>query len=193
MNDLKPPIPNYTAKVQNGMQKTFYSFLCSVFLTITMKVLFVCLGNICRSPAAEGIFTHLIEKYSLENVVSCDSAGTIGNHAGEGAFPKMKRVAAKRGYNLTSVSRPVRPERDFDTFDLIIGMDDHNIADLKKMVSGRLVKAKICKMTDYCTHYKNTYVPDPYYGDTKDYELVIDLLEDACEGLIESLVKGGIC
>ena len=190
MNDLEHTFPNYTAKVQNGMQKTFYSFLCSVFLTNVMKVLFVCLGNICRSPAAEAIFTHLIEKQGLEDVISCDSAGTIGYHAGEGAYPKMKKIAARRGYNLTSISRPVRPEKDFDTFDLVIGMDDHNIADLRKMVSGKQVKAKICKMTDYCTHYKYTYVPDPYYGDTKDYELVIDLLEDACEGLIESLVKG---
>jgi protein-tyrosine phosphatase len=189
VNDLECTIPNYTAKVQNGMQKIFYSFLCSVFLTNVMKVLFVCLGNICRSPAAEGIFTHLIKKNGLEKDVCCDSAGTIGNHAGEGAYPKMKKVAAGRGYNLTSVSRKVRPEKDFDKFDLVIGMDDHNIADLKKMVNGRLVKARICKMTDYCTRHKNTYVPDPYYGDTKDYELVIDLLEDACEGLIESLVK----
>ena len=155
-----------------------------------MKVLFVCLGNICRSPAAEGIFTHLIEKYGLEKEVSCDSAGTIGFHAGAGAYPKMKKVAAGRGYDLTSVSRKVRPETDFDRFDLIIGMDDQNIADLKKMAPGRLVKAKICKMTDYCTRHKHTYVPDPYYGETKDYELVIDLLEDACEGLAGSLMKG---
>ena len=154
-----------------------------------MKVLFVCLGNICRSPAAEGIFTHLIEKFGLEEVVSCDSAGTIGYHEGEGAYPKMKKIAMRRGYNLTSISRPVRPEKDFDTFDLVIGMDDHNIADLRKLVAGRFVKAKICKMTDYCTRFNYTYVPDPYYGDTKDYELVIDLLEDACEGLINSLMK----
>jgi protein-tyrosine phosphatase len=171
------------------MQKIFYSFLCSVFLTIAMEILFVCLGNICRSPAAEGVFTSLIDKFGLEEVVSCDSAGTIGNHAGEGAYPQMKKVARRRGYDLTSISRPVNPERDFDQFDMIIAMDDQNVADLSRMAPKRMFKARITKMTDYCTRHKNSYVPDPYYGDTRDYELVIDLLEDACEGLINNLMK----
>ncbi len=152
-----------------------------------MRILFVCLGNICRSPAAEGIFKHLIATHGLEKTVSCDSAGIIGYHKGEGAYPKMKRIAAKRGYQLTSISRPVRPERDFELFDLIIGMDDQNIADLTRMAPAGKLKAKICKMTDFCNRHNNTVVPDPYYGNTKDYELVIDLLEDACEGLISSI------
>lgn len=152
-----------------------------------MKILFVCLGNICRSPAAEGIFAHLITKYGMEKTVSCDSAGTAGYHEGEGAYPKMMKIAGKRGYQLTSISRPVRPFSDFANFDMIIGMDDQNIRDLKQMAPAGIHKAKIHKMTDFCTNHKNTFVPDPYYGETRDYELVIDLLEDACEGLIQSI------
>ena len=152
-----------------------------------MRILFVCLGNICRSPAAEGIFNHLIEKNGLEKDVSCDSAGTAGYHEGEGAYPKMKKIALRRGYDLTSISRSVRPTSDFMNFDLVIGMDDQNIADLNKMARGQQVRAKICKITDYCKRYENTHVQDPYYGDNQDYEFVIDLLEDACEGLINSI------
>jgi protein-tyrosine phosphatase len=153
-----------------------------------MRILFVCLGNICRSPAAEGIFTHLIRLHGLEAVVSCDSAGTAGYHEGQGAYPKMKKIAAKRGYNLTSISRPVRPQHDFEDFDMIVAMDDQNFKDLTRMAPNKKLGAKICKMTDFSARYKYSHIPDPYYGDSKDYELVIDLLEDACEGLIQSLI-----
>ena len=152
-----------------------------------MRILFVCLGNICRSPAAEGIFTHLIKQYNLETVVSCDSAGTAGYHEGQGAYPKMKKIAAQRGYNLTSISRPVRPQHDFEDFDMIVAMDEQNFKDLTRMAPNTKKGAKICRMTDFSARYKYSHIPDPYYGDSKDYELVIDLLEDACEGLIQSL------
>jgi len=152
-----------------------------------MRILFVCLGNICRSPAAEGIFTHLIKQYGLESVISCDSAGTAGYHEGQGAYPKMKKIAAQRGYNLTSISRPIRPIHDFEDFDMIIAMDDQNFKDLTRMATNTKMGSKICRMTDFSARYKYTHIPDPYYGDSKDYELVIDLLEDACEGLIQSL------
>jgi len=156
-----------------------------------MRILFVCLGNICRSPAAEGIFQHLLEANGLGNKVSCDSAGTVGYHEGEGAYPKMKKVALHRGYDLASISRPVRPERDFEEFDLVIGMDDQNIKDLNRMAPTGKLKEKIRKMTDYCTTRKYNSVPDPYYGETRDYELVIDILEDACGGLIEAIKTTG--
>jgi protein-tyrosine phosphatase len=154
-----------------------------------MRILFVCLGNICRSPAAEGIFNSLLRARGIERAITCDSAGILGYHEGEGAYPKMKNIAFRRGYQLLSKSRPVRPEHDFENFDLIIGMDDQNIADLNKMAPDRKAKSKICKMTDFCTRHNYTTVPDPYYGETKDYELVIDLLEDACEGLIATISK----
>ena len=152
-----------------------------------MRILFVCLGNICRSPAAEGIFNHLIVERGLEKVISCDSAGIVGYHEGQGAYPKMKKIALARGYDLTSISRPVRPSHDFKDFDLIIGMDNQNIADLTRMATDEQSRAKIHKMTEYCTVHRVTSVPDPYYGEAKDYELVIDLLEDACEGLLKAI------
>lgn len=152
-----------------------------------MRILFVCLGNICRSPAAEGIFNHFLAEQGLEDRISCDSAGILGYHEGEGAYPRMKRVAFRRGYDLTSISRPVRPAIDFESFDLIIGMDNQNIADLNRMAPTGKSKEKIHKMTEYCTRHKASSVPDPYYGEEKDYELVIDLLEDACAGLIEKI------
>ncbi len=152
-----------------------------------MRILFVCLGNICRSPAAEGIFNHLIAQHGLEKVVSCDSAGTSDYNEGDGAWPKMKNIAGKRGYRLTSISRQINPEHDFEHFDLIVGMDDQNIRDLNRMAPSGKLQEKICKMTDFCTRHNYTIVPDPYYGETKDFELVIDLLEDACEGLIRRI------
>jgi protein-tyrosine phosphatase len=156
-----------------------------------MRILFVCLGNICRSPAAEAIFNHFIVENGLEKKVSCDSAGTAGYHEGQGAYPKMIRIAGKRGYQVTSISRPVRPTYDFEFFDLIVAMDNQNIADLHKMAPAGKTKAKICKMTDFSLRKNHDYVPDPYYGDTRDYELVIDILEDACEGLIEKIKTPG--
>jgi protein-tyrosine phosphatase len=154
-----------------------------------MKILFVCLGNICRSPAAEGIFNQLIAARGMSKTVSCDSAGTSGFNAGDGAYPKMKSIAWRRGYQLNSISRRIKPEVDFEYFDLIVGMDDQNIRDLNRMTSNWRHREKIRKMTDYCSIVQASSVPDPYYGDIRDYELVLDILEDACEGLIQSIAK----
>jgi protein-tyrosine phosphatase len=120
--------------------------------------------------------------------LSCDSAGVIGYHKGEGAYPKMKSVAFKRGYRLDSISRQIHPDTDFKLFDMVVGMDDQNIRDLNKMAGSNANRSKIYKMTDFCSRQDYSFVPDPYYGDTKDYELVIDLLEDGCEGLINSII-----
>ncbi|MBA4410632.1 MAG: low molecular weight protein-tyrosine-phosphatase [Bacteroidota bacterium] len=152
-----------------------------------IKVLFVCLGNICRSPSAEAVFNALIEKNGLGSELQCDSAGTAAYHAGEPADFRMKQFAKKRGYRLTSISRPFNTKVDFDRFDYIIGMDNQNVRDLKALARNETDRNKIFLMTDFCFSDKYDSVPDPYYGDDADFGLVIDILEDACAGLFRKL------
>lgn len=151
------------------------------------KILFICLGNICRSPAAEGIMKHLVEKAGREDEFLIDSAGISGYHRGDLPDRRMREHAARRGYDLTHRSRPVRTE-DFYNFDLIIGMDDQNIEDLKDRAPSTIEWKKIHRMTEYCTrHTRADHVPDPYYEGYEGFEYVLDLLEDACAGLLEQL------
>ncbi len=149
------------------------------------KIVFVCLGNICRSPSAEAVFNGIIKKEGLLNKYIVDSAGTAGWHAGEPADKRMKLHAKKRGFDLTSISRQFDPASDFDRFDFIIGMDDANIQVLKSMARNKEDIAKIYKMTDFSKEYTYDEIPDPYYGGDAGFELVLDLLEDACEGLLQ--------
>ncbi len=151
------------------------------------QVLFVCLGNICRSPSAEAVFNALIEKYGLSEEIKCDSAGIASYHEGEPADYRMKQFAQKRGFHLTSISRPVDPKTDFDRFDYIIGMDRQNIRDLKSMARNEKDLAKIHLMTDFSLTGQHNSVPDPYFGGAAGFELVLDILEDACEGLIQKI------
>jgi protein-tyrosine phosphatase len=154
------------------------------------QILFVCLGNICRSPSAEAVFNFQLVKQGLVNELSCDSAGTAAYHAGDQADYRMRQFAQKRGYQLTSISSPVNPALDFDRFDYIIGMDRQNIRDLKTMARDENDRKKIHLMTDFCANKKFDSVPDPYFGRASGFELVLDILEDACEGLIRELHKG---
>ncbi len=151
------------------------------------KILFVCLGNICRSPSAEAVMKAKIEQYGLQERYFIDSAGITGYHEGETADSRMKQHAARRNYKLQSISRPVNAVKDFAQFDYIIGMDDQNISDLKRMAKTEQHLAKISRMTDYCSQFVHDSVPDPYYGGATGFELVLDLLEDACEGLIKKI------
>ena len=150
------------------------------------KILFVCLGNICRSPMAEAIMNKLICDAGLQSEFQIDSAGLINYHEGEGADPRMKEHAYRHGYRLTHISRPVR-QSDFDEFDYIIGMDDSNYDKLRRLAPTTEAEAKIHRMTDYCTRNVIGHVPDPYYGGSQGFENVIDILEDACAGLLERI------
>lgn len=151
------------------------------------KILFVCLGNICRSPSAEAVFNALIQKEGLQSEFQCDSAGTAAYHAGEPADYRMRQHAQKRGYQLTSISRQIDPTIDFDRFDYIIGMDRQNVRDLKSMARNEADRKKIFLMTDFCLSGNFDSVPDPYYGGASGFELVLDILEDACSGLIQKI------
>lgn len=153
------------------------------------RVLFVCWGNICRSPSAEAVFTAVVKKAGLENEFEIDSAGTIAAHSGEPADARMQSHAIKRGYHLTSISRKINPNIDFDRFDYIVAMDDKNMGDLLYLTRNEADEMKLSKMTDYSSKFNSTSVPDPYYGGAAGFELVLDLLEDACEGLLNYIQK----
>ena len=152
------------------------------------KILFVCLGNICRSSMAEGVMLHLIKEAGLEKEFVIDSAGILSYHQGELPDSRMRAHAARRGYQLVHRSRPVRTE-DFYNFDLIIGMDDRNIDDLKRKAPDLESVEKIHQMTEYSQNKLYDHVPDPYYSGAEGFELVLDLLEDACAGLLDELVQ----
>lgn len=163
--------------------------------TKPFSVLFVCLGNICRSPAAEGVFTDLVKKRGLDSKFKIDSAGTINYHEGNEADPRMRAAAKRRGIAITSISRPIRPS-DFKDFDLILAMDKQNKADilgaLERWIHREPLPAdaaeKVRLMCSYCKKHDETEVPDPYYGGAQGFEKVLDLLEDACDSLLESIV-----
>ena len=149
------------------------------------KILFVCLGNICRSPGAEAIMKAWIKKEGKEKEFLIDSAGLYSGHAGALPDERMRRHASRRGYVLDSRARTFYPTADFAEFDMIIGMDDQNIRDLQRMATSEEERNKIHKMTDFCQRFSyRDSVPDPYYGGDSGFELVLDLLEDAVEGLL---------
>lgn len=150
------------------------------------RILFVCLGNICRSSSAEEIMRTFIKNAGREKEIEVDSAGILSYHEGELPDSRMRMHASRRGYHLTHRSRPVRT-LDFYDFDMIIGMDDRNIQDLIDWAPDLESEKKICRMTDFCRNKVVDYVPDPYYGGAQGFENVLDILEDACEGLLISL------
>lgn len=154
-----------------------------------VRILFVCLGNICRSPAAEGIMQSVVDEHGDDKRFMLDSAGLYGGHAGELPDKRMRIHASRRGYELTHRSRPVR-SWDLEEFDLIVGMDDGNIDGLEEIAPSASESAKIVRMTDFCwRHPYYDSVPDPYYEGASGFELVLDLLEDACQGLYDTITS----
>ncbi len=152
------------------------------------SILFVCLGNICRSPMAQTIFEDLIEKKGIKNQFEVDSAGLIDYHEGNTADARMISHAKRRNYEITHLSRPVKVE-DFDRFDLIVAMDEQNVRGLLSLAPNEASKKKIIRMTDYLQKLSAEYIPDPYYGGAEGFEHVIDLLEDACDGLLKKCTE----
>jgi protein-tyrosine phosphatase len=156
-------------------------------MTKSRKILFVCLGNICRSPSAEAIFNHKIRERQLDHMFETDSAGLHGYHSGEKADARMISHAQKRGYSLDSISRKIT-KNDLKEFDLIVAMDDSNIDGLKS-ISPDEYKSKICKITDFLSDSLYSEVPDPYYGGYQGFENVLDILEYSVDSLIDTLVN----
>jgi len=128
----------------------------------------------------------LVERGLTDNI-ELDSAGIIDVHQGQLADRRMREHAAKRGLNITHQSRPVNTGIDFDYFDMIIGMDDENMHALRELARTPEQKSKLHKMTDFRMNMTHTHVPDPYYASAQGFELVLDILEDACEGLLQFL------
>lgn len=151
-----------------------------------IKVLFVCMGNICRSPTAEGVFRQLLRQKKLEGRVEVDSAGTHGYHVGEPPDQRTQRAAASRGYDLSNMrARKVAPQ-DLDYFDLILAMDHNNLEVLKRVCPPEKYERLGLFMT-YAKNFDDDEVPDPYYGLGHGFDLVLDMVEDAAKGLIESI------
>ncbi len=153
------------------------------------KILFVCLGNICRSPAAEGLFKQKIKDRNLENLFIVDSAGTGGWHVGNLADPRMRETALLRGIELTSRSRKIE-ESDLYEFDHILVMDNDNLDAVKSLVQDKLhpINSKIELILSYSQDSQLEEVPDPYYGGQNGFDKVLDLLDDAIDELIDSLM-----
>lgn len=153
------------------------------------KILFVCLGNICRSAAAEEVMRQVVRQAGVESEFVLDSAGISNYHQGELPDPRMRMHAARRGYTLTHLSRPVTYQ-DFFDFDMLIGMDESNMDALHDRAPGLEEEKKLFRMTDFCRiHPEVDHIPDPYYGGDQGFELVLDILEDACVGLLEYLQR----
>lgn len=158
------------------------------------KVLFICLGNICRSPFAEAAMKHYVHEQGLDKDFIIDSAGIGGWHVGQRPDRRMVDAAWQRGYHMNHFGRQVCRD-DFEIFDLIIGMDDSNIDSLKRIAPTSEAESKIHKMTEYISddfrrQHPNVvidHVPDPYYGGTAGFYYAIDLIEDACQGLLNEL------
>jgi protein-tyrosine phosphatase len=148
------------------------------------SVLFVCMGNICRSPSAEAVFRHKMKAKGL--VLKVDSAGTVGAHAKQKPDHRAQKAGVVRGYSFDGIKARKVTVQDFTDFDLILAMDYDNVAELKK-VAPPAMHDKIQLMLDFATEHEEEQVPDPYYGGAKGFEYVLDLVEAASDGLLEKI------
>lgn len=150
-----------------------------------MRILFVCLGNICRSPAAEGVMRACLDERGLDGRIEVESAGTGAYHVGEAADPRMREAASDRGYELDSTARQVAPD-DFDRFDLIVAMDRSNLDDLRTMAPPES-NGKLRLLSEFLPEGSPKDVPDPYWGGARGFDQVLDLLEEACPAILDEV------
>lgn len=154
------------------------------------SVLFICLGNICRSPAAEGIFRHMVRASNLSDQFHIDSAGTGGWHIGDSPDARMADHALQRGYDLSDLlARQIQTPHDFEKFDLLLTMDDSNYRNVLALDPLKRYHHKVKPMLSFCKIHDVKEVPDPYYRGPEGFEYVLDLLEDSCAGLLDHLQK----
>lgn len=144
------------------------------------------MGNICRSPAGEGVLQSLVDAAGLSDQIHIDSAGTLGYHAGDPADSRMRQAAQQRGYRLTSRARQIHVG-DLDEFDLILTMDDDNYHNVLALAANDQQRARVKSFCDFCANHQADSVPDPYYGGASGFEVVLDLLEDGCRGVLAEI------
>ena len=151
------------------------------------RVLFVCMGNICRSPTGEGVFQKLVVDRGLEDRIEIDSAGTISYHAGDRADPRMRTAAAQRGYPLGSRARQIVAD-DIARFHLIIAMDRENLRDIRRLVAQGQPSKHVKLLSEFLPKGSPSDVPDPYYGGPSGFDQVIDMIEEACPRILDYLL-----
>lgn len=150
------------------------------------SIVFICMGNICRSPTAEGVFRHKARAAGLIERIAIDSAGTHDYHPGSPPDSRSQHHAKRRGYDLSGLRARALSEADIERFDWLIVMDDLNYSTVLKRMADEH-RHKLRRLTAFCTVHQTREVPDPYYGEREDFERVLDLVEDGCEGLLAQI------
>ena len=153
-----------------------------------VSVLFVCMGNICRSPTAEGVFRHKVKQAGLEDRIHIDSAGTIAYHVGHPPDSRAQKAAQRRGIDLSSQQARKVSSADFEEFDFVIAMDSDNHVDLDEICPPGY-QNRLYMFMDFARGTDISDVPDPYYGGSRGFETVLDLVEQASEGLLQHMIR----
>lgn len=159
-------------------------------MSVQIKILFVCMGNICRSPTGEGVFRHYVDRAGYNDVIQVDSAGIIDYHAGSPADSRMQAAASRRGYSLTSTARQVLVE-DITGYDLIVAMDLDNLMDLQRLANGPSPHIRMLGtfLNGADSNALARSVPDPYYGGVQGFEDVLDMIEEACPRMLDHCLE----
>ncbi len=157
-----------------------------------IKILFVCMGNICRSPTAHGVFRTMVELAELGHLVEIDSAGTHSYHVGKEPDPRAREVAELRGYDMSNLQARRVTAEDCEQYDYVIAMDEENLMMLQELCPDGH-EHKLCLFLDFSADSLLREVPDPYYGGKKGFERVLDLVEDASKGLLQHIVREHFC